>query len=137
MFLYYSVFTNDLVDVFTTKLLIAVGSTTAVWIITTYLTKPESEEVLIQFYEKIQPEGRGWKKIAEKSNLQVDTKNEPNISKSILSVFIGCISIYSALFSIGNFIYGRILLGVLLALAFGIALLILNRIWSKFSSKKF
>jgi len=37
--------------------------TTIVWLIVTFLTKPDSEETLINFYKKTNPGGPGWKKI--------------------------------------------------------------------------
>ena len=35
-------------------------TTTFIWITATYLTQPESKEVLQNFYKKIQPGGPGW-----------------------------------------------------------------------------
>src|ERR1051325_4507015 len=35
--------------------------TTVIWIFVTFLTKPESEEVLLRFYRKARPDVRGWK----------------------------------------------------------------------------
>ena len=49
-----------LLDAAAVKLLIAV-TTSLVWIATTYLTKPESMETLIRFYEQVQP-GTGLEK---------------------------------------------------------------------------
>ena len=51
-----------LIDGSTIKLLIAVTITTIVWILATFLTKPESEEVLINFVKTVHPGGPGWKK---------------------------------------------------------------------------
>ena len=48
--------------------------TTLVWIIVTYVTQPESSEVLQNFYKKIQPGGPGWKKVileARKRNIEI------------------------------------------------------------------
>src|SRR5262249_27018028 len=37
--------------------------TTAVWVVVTLLTSPESEQVLISFYRKVHPDPRGWKPV--------------------------------------------------------------------------
>ena len=56
-----------LIDGSTIKLLITVTITTIVWILATFLTKPESEEVLINFVKTVHPGGSGWKKVVELS----------------------------------------------------------------------
>src|SRR5439155_951569 len=38
--------------------------TTAVWLSTTFATRPEPREKLLAFYEKVRPAGPGWKRIA-------------------------------------------------------------------------
>ena len=52
--------------------------TTLVWIIVTYVTQPESSEVLQNFYKKIKPGGPGWKKVileARKRNIEIMKSN--------------------------------------------------------------
>ncbi len=110
-------------DVFTSKLLIAVVITTIVWILTTYLTNPESKETLRTFYRRTRPGGPGWKKVVDDATrdgvMIIDEKDigrKWEMPLQILSVFIGIVAIYSSLFSIGSFIYGKPALGILLAL---------------------
>ncbi len=103
-------------DGFTIKLLIAVGCTTIAWIVTTFLTKPESKETLRSFYRLTRPGGPGWKKVIVEAEAEGDMINEANEGKAwempiqLLLVFIGCVIIYSALFAIGSFLYGNFLL---------------------------
>lgn len=94
-------------DAFTVRLLIAVGVTTFVWIATTLLSKPEDEQTLIDFYQRTRPGGPGWKKIARKSF--PDEKNPAAwaMPVQVLNVFVGCFTVYSALFGIGSLIYGN------------------------------
>ncbi|MEO9869489.1 sodium:solute symporter family protein [Ekhidna sp.] len=92
---------NDYIDDFTMKLLIATGVTSVVWIATTLFTKPESEETLKKFVDLIRP-SFGWKKFSYERS---------SFGNSILSVFLGAIGVYSALFGIGNVVYGNLLLG--------------------------
>lgn len=105
-------------DGFTMKLLIAVACTTVAWITTTFLTKPESKETLRSFYRLTLPGGPGWKKVVADAEAEGDMINEGNEGKpwempiQLLLVFIGCVVIYSSLFSIGSFLYGNTLTAI-------------------------
>ena len=115
---------NSYMDVFSTRLIISLVSVSTVWLLTAFFTKPESKEVLYNFYKKTQPGGPGWKKIIEQAagegiSLQNDTEKVWKMPLQILLVFLGCIAIYSSLFGIGFLIYKNILLGTfLLVLSF-------------------
>jgi len=111
-------------DAFTVRLLIAVGINTIVWLVTTFLTKSEDKETLRSFYRLTRPGGPGWKKVVDEAVKEGDIINEKEQGRAwempiqILCVFIGCIVIYSSLFSIGNFVYGNNMGGfILLAVA--------------------
>ena len=99
------------------KLLIAVLCTTVAWVLTTFLTKPETKETLRSFYRLTRPGGPGWKKVIMEAEADGDMIDEENAGKAwempiqILLVFIGCIVVYSSLFSIGNFLFGNLLTG--------------------------
>jgi Na+/proline symporter len=90
--------------------------TTIVWLVVTFVTKPDDDQKLIEFYKKTRPGGPGWKRIV---NLP-DFKNEKEYNKTwavprgILCMLVGCLAIYSALFSTGYFIYGELYLGLIL-----------------------
>lgn len=117
------------------KLLIAVGFTTVVWVLTTFLTKPEPMNVLIRFYDKVHPGGPGWKKVTAAAESQGIAFTEKEIQwdmpSSLLSIFLGCIGIYSALFAIGSFLYGEIPTAILLTLLFSGSIFLLLKLWSK------
>ncbi len=110
---------TSVLDGFTVKLLIAVTGTTIVWIVATFLTKPEKHEVLEKFYILTQPGGPGWKKVIEisKSNGKIIEKHPGKaweMPAMLLSVFVGCFTVYSMLFSIGFFVYNEIINGFIL-----------------------
>jgi len=90
--------------------------TTIVWLLVTFMTKPDDDQKLIEFYKKTRPGGPGWKRIV---NLP-DFKNEKEYNKTwavprgILCMLVGCLAIYSALFSTGYFIYGELYLGLIM-----------------------
>jgi SSS family solute:Na+ symporter len=96
------------------KFLIGVGVTTAAWIAVTFLTRPTPNQTLIKFYRLIKPGGPGWKRFFEK--LEKEGKPVPGLTSekikwdmpgSLLCVFLGCVTVYSALFSIGYWLYAN------------------------------
>lgn len=111
---------TETLDGFTMKLLIATSCTTIAWLSTTFLTKPETQETLRSFYRLTRPGGPGWKKVIMEAEADGDMINEENEGKpwempiQILLVFIGCVVVYSCLFSIGSFLYGNMMTGALL-----------------------
>ncbi|PLX15031.1 MAG: Na+:solute symporter [Marinilabiliales bacterium] len=111
---------TNVLDGFTMKLLIAVTTTSCIWIITTLITKPENKNVLRDFYKLTNPGGPGLKKVVEDAKIDGEIINEKDLGKpwempiQILLVFIGCVVIYSSLFAIGNFVYGKTLYGFIL-----------------------
>ena len=81
--------------------------TTSIWLIVTFMTPADEKETLIKFYKKTKPGGPGWNRIKEHITMS-DEKEEWIVPKGIICMIIGCITIYSALFSTGYFIYGEI-----------------------------
>ena len=110
-------FHSEILDEFTIKLLIAIGMTTVVWLLTTLLTKPEDMDVLVRFYKLTRPGGPGWKKVAaialERGEINDDAETGAawEMPIQLLSVFLGSIAIYSSLFAIGSFVYLDFALG--------------------------
>ena len=109
--------------------------TSIVWIVVTFITQPEDSDVLEKFYKKTQPGGPGWDKIVNEANASgkniVDTKEGWSVPSGILAMLVGCVLIYSVMFTTGNFIYGNytnafVLLGVSV-----ISGLILIKLWKK------
>jgi len=129
--------TTALLDAFTVKLLIAVIGTTIVWLVTTFVTRPESQKTLQRFYQLTHPGGPGWKKVidyAKSENIDINVMEEGKIwemPRQILLVFIGCIVIYGCLFSIGSFIYNNILSGIILGVVAAVGTVFLFRILGK------
>ena len=109
--------------------------TTTLWLIVTYLTPSESTSVLRSFYKKIQPGGPGWSKIVEEAkndSEDIIKENESwTVPSGIIAMLLGCIMIYSIMFSTGYFIYGSYKLAIpLLGLAV-ISGLYLIKVWKK------
>ena len=109
--------------------------TTTSWLIATFITQSEKDSVLRSFYKKTQPGGPGWTKIIEtarKEGEEIDNISEGwSVPSGIIAMLLGCMMIYSIMFSTGYFIYGEHhlafpLLGLAIVSAF-----LLVKIWKK------
>jgi Na+/proline symporter len=90
-------------------LLITTVISTIVWITTTYLTKPEKEEVLLSFYRKVRPSATFWKPIADKATDVIPQKDAMYNLKDWIA---GCVLIYMTLFGTGHILFGNLILGL-------------------------
>jgi len=84
--------------------------TTAIWLIATFVTKPESNEVLRSFYKRIQPGGPGWAKVvndADADNVKIDTGEKWSVPSGIMAMLLGVVLVYSMMFATGHWIYGK------------------------------
>ena len=86
--------------------------TTFIWLFATFVTKPESNNVLRDFYKKIQPGGPGWKRVvdqAEMDNVKIVSNSDRNwsVPSGIKAMLLGCIMIYSIMFATGYWIYSE------------------------------
>ncbi len=127
--------TTGVLDAFTMKLLSSIGLTTMAWILGTYMTSPESVETLKGFYRQTRPGGPGWQKVTEimkKEDVDMAAQHQRwDLPYGILSVFVGSLSIYAALFGIGSFVYGNLVAGLLLLGGFAVGLYLLFKLRMK------
>ena len=89
--------------------------TTSIWLIVTFITPSDDTDTLVKFYNKTKPGGPGWNIIKNNSGIS-NEKEVWIVPLGIICMLIGCISIYSALFSTGYFIYGEINSGLIFLL---------------------
>jgi len=113
-----------------------VAVVTIIWLTATLMTKPESKEVLNSFYERTQPGGPGWAKIiqdADQDGIElVHDKNEGwNVPAGILAMLLGCILIYSCMFTTGYWIYGETTLAISTTISAIVSGYLLIRTWGK------
>jgi len=102
-------------------MLVTVGITTLVWVVTTYLTSPEPNEKLIAFYSRVRPEGPGWNRIAAEAGFSDHAQGR--LSLQIFNWILGCALIYGSLFGIGKLIFkewGAGFLYLLIAITAGV-----------------
>ncbi|MDZ4822069.1 MAG: sodium:solute symporter family protein [Flavobacteriales bacterium] len=108
-------------------MVVSVGITTIGWFVVTFITPPTAAQTLANFYTKIKPYGTGWKKFAP----DYSQKNNKSLGTQVMCMFIGCITVYSALFATGFFIYGNVMAAVFLALIAMVGGYSLFALWKK------
>jgi SSS family transporter len=91
--------------------IIVVPVSVATWLIVTYMTKPEPEETLINFYRKIRPWG-WWSPIAK---VAPEIKCLP-FMPVIVNWFLGVFFIFFAMIGIGKLLLGSPFLGLVMIL---------------------
>ena len=88
--------------------------TTIAWVVVTLLTRPASDEVLSNFYRKVQPDVRGWKPVARR--LQ-DVPPTRDLGGNLVAWLLGCATVYLVLFGTGKLILHEEGIGALLLCA--------------------
>ena len=97
-------------------LLVTVSATTIVWLVATFMTKPEPASVLEAFYKRVRPGGPGWRRISEPLGYGAETI--PGGKLAWINWLAGVVAVYATLFGIGKIVFGEWGLGlILLAIA--------------------
>jgi hypothetical protein len=116
-------------------LLTTIAVTTVCWVLTAFLSPQTDRQKLIEFYRKVRPFGPGWRQIRVEAGIseQEAAASHENIPLALLGWSAGCMAIWSSLFTVGNFLYGRMGLAVVLFGVFivsGLALIyVINQLW--------
>lgn len=117
-------------------LLITIAFTTVSWVLTAFFGPETDRQTLINFYKRTRPFGPGWKKIRREAGIsETEIKGtHENIPLALLGWISGCSVIWSALFTVGNFLYGRLeyafmLLGIFIIGSIALIYTI-NKLWS-------
>jgi SSS family solute:Na+ symporter len=117
-------------------LMLTIACTTVCWVATAYLGPATDPKVLVSFYEKVRPFGPGWGPVrAEASPAPGGPRSSrENFPLALFGWFVGCTAIWSALFTVGNFLYGRMELTYILFATFvvsGLALVwVMRTLWA-------
>ena len=118
------------------QLISGVAITTVAWVLVTLLSRPTEEGVLRSFFNLIKPAGPGWDAVLERAKTDGQPLLQPgeesqrgNLPLEILCMFIGCITVYSALFATGYWIYGKTGAAAILTSVAAIGVYVLFRVW--------
>lgn len=71
--------------------------TAAIWLAAMFMTAPESDEVLDDFYRRTRPGGPGWRRQRERTGLAP----LENLGADLISTLLGIFSLFGAMFAIG------------------------------------
>jgi len=122
-------------------LLITIGVTTVCWLLTAFLGPQTDRTTLVAFYKKVRPFGPGWRRVREEAGISAAeaAATHENIPLALLGWTAGCAVIWSALFTVGNFLYGRTSMALALGAVFvgsGLVLIfVINRLWGNNGNK--
>lgn len=126
--IYFEIFYSGGLEAYQ-RLSIGVIITSITWITATLMTRPTDMNVLKSFYVKIQPHDLGWQTVIKSLDKAPLKKNESSFTNELLMVFVSCALVYSALFGLGYWIYGNMMLALLcLAIVTG-TILALFKLW--------
>jgi SSS family solute:Na+ symporter len=99
--------------VFAKTALVTTLVTTLVWLIVTFATAAEPQNVLIDFYRSVRPHVSGWGPIALLAPEIVPTRD---LGRNLFSWVLGCAMVYLALFGLGHVLLGPMWEGFVLLL---------------------
>ena len=106
-------------------MLITVLVTTIVWLTVTMLTVPESDATLDTFYRRVRPGGPGWRAVSHRLGFPNDPI--PGGALSWVNWLAGVAAVYCAVVSLGAFLTGTPLRGVLYGIGAVGAFLLIQR----------
>jgi solute:Na+ symporter, SSS family len=96
-------------EVLAKSILFTVAVTTLVWLAVTFITRPEPDSKLLEFYRRVRPAAGGWKRIAA---LAPETPAVHDGWYNLMDWLLGCLMVYMALFGIGKLLLGPTWLGI-------------------------
>ena len=111
-------------------LLVTIAITSVAWIATAYLGPETDRETLVAFYKRVRPFGPGWERIRLEAGLErrAGDADRDNIPLALVGWVSGCVTIWSSLFTVGNFLYGRLGYAFGLLAVFAVSGLVLLRV---------
>ncbi|MCX7973663.1 MAG: Na+:solute symporter [Candidatus Aminicenantes bacterium] len=80
------------------------ATTTIIWLTTTLLTRPESQEILLNFYRRIRPAPTFWRPIAQ---LAPEVVPDKYVLRNFIDWLMGVAMIYALLFGLGHLLFSR------------------------------
>ena len=118
------------------RLIITIAVTTALWLLAAYFAPQTDRKTLIEFYRKVRPAGPGWKAIRLEAGISKDeaAQTGDSLPLALIGWVAGCAMIWSSLFTVGNFLYGRygyaLALGAVFLVSGMILLKVVNKLWT-------
>ncbi|BAZ46217.1 Na+/solute symporter [Chondrocystis sp. NIES-4102] len=98
---------NSIFADFGNRLLFISLTTAIIWITVMYLTPPETDATLDEFYRRVQPGGGGWKR--QQARTGIDPAQ--NLTQDILKVIAAVLLLFGSMLAIGGFLLLQSLTG--------------------------
>jgi Na+/proline symporter len=123
-------------------LTLTVAVTTVCWMLTAFFGPRTDRETLIKFYKKVRPFGPGWRTIRKEAGIsEAEAKgSHESFPLALVGWVSGSLTIWSALFTVGNILYKRwtyaIILGVVFVGAGLVLIKVINRLWGDDRKRK-
>jgi len=119
------------------QLVFTVAFTTVCWIAMAFLGPRTDDATLVSFYRKVNPVGPGWRQIRVRAGVTeaeaAEYARRDNIPMALAGWSAGCAMIWSALFLVGNLLYGRMGYAAALAAVFvvsaAVVIRVVNSLW--------
>jgi len=111
--------------------------TTVAWMTVTLVTRPTDRKTLTTFYTLVKPGGPGWRKFLlsmEREGKRIEgvtPEDKWDVPGSLVSVFLGCLAVYGALFSIGFWIYSNYTAAVIATVTAFVSTIGLVKSWGR------
>ncbi|MGH9701540.1 MAG: sodium:solute symporter family transporter, partial [Candidatus Acidiferrales bacterium] len=106
-------FTGSSTVIFAKSTLISTVVTTVVWVLVTFLTKPEPDSVLMSFYRKVRPQVTGWRPVAARAPEVAETHD---LGRNLWCWVLGTVMTYGALFGVGKLLLRHYESGIIMVL---------------------
>ena len=116
-------------------MLITVGGSTIVWIVTTMVTSPEPPVVLARFYQRVRPGGPGWARVSQ--HLGYGREPIPGGALAWTNWIAGIVAVYATLFGIGKIVFGFTGAGIIMLVVAAIAFYWISRSFREESSARY
>ena len=98
---------NQIFPDFGYRLLFISATTALLWIAVMYLTPPESDATLDEFYRRVQPGGIGWKRQRQRTGIPP----AQDLTQDLLRVVAATLLLFGTMFAIGGFLLLQSLTG--------------------------
>jgi Na+/proline symporter len=93
-------------------MLVTVALSTIVWLVVTFVTKPEPDVTLDAFYRRVRPGGPGWARVSERAGF--GREGIPGGALAWTNWIAGIVAVYASLFGIGKIVLGNLPQGLLM-----------------------
>lgn len=91
---------NAILNDFGIRLMVISGLTAIIWITVMFLTPPESDETLDEFYRRVRPSGWGWGRQQARTGIEAGQ----DLQTDILRVLAAILLLFGAMLGIGGFL---------------------------------